>query len=328
MEGSVRASYAIGFDVGGTRIAAGLVERKGRIVHEARTSTPKGGPFGVVDAIIEMIAEVTAGTHPSEIAGIGIGLPAQIDFGRQTVEFSTNLPLAGVDMRGLIMSRVKHPVTIDNDGHLAALGEYHAGAAKGSRDFVMVTVGTGVGGGVFVGGQPHRGFRGVGGEIGHMVVDLAGPPCPCGGVGHLEAFVARPAIIREARAIASTYRGAGFLRDAPGGPDGITAEMVVDAANAGDEIAVEIMGHVGHVLGEALVGIVNLLNPQLLVIGGGIGEGCPLVIDAVAAAVSSGALAGRRDVKVAAAQLGNEAGVVGAAALAFDEHDSREGMQR
>jgi glucokinase len=324
----LRASYAIGLDVGGTRIAAGLVERKGRIVREVRTSTPKGGPFGVVDAIIDAIGEVATGVHPSEIAGIGIGLPAQIDFGRQTVEFCTNLPLAGVDMRGLVMSRTKHSVTIDNDGNAAALGESRFGAAKGARDFLMVTVGTGVGGGVFIDGQLYRGHRGLGGEIGHMVVDLDGPDCPCGAKGHLEAFVARPAIIREGKAAAATYKGSGILRRAGDDPELITAELVVEAANAGDEAAAEIMGRVGYVLGEALVGLVNLLNPQLVLIGGGIGESCPLIIERATQSISSEALAGRRDVKVVLAELGNDAGVVGAAALAFDEHDSRDGMQR
>lgn len=324
----MRASYAIGLDVGGTRIAAGLVERKGRIVREARASTPKSGPFGVVDAIIDAIGEVSTGAHPSEIAGIGIGLPAQIDFGRQTVEFCTNLPLGGVDMRGLVMSRTKHSVTIDNDGNTAALGESRFGAGKGARDFLMVTVGTGVGGGVFIDGQLYRGHRGLGGEIGHMVVDLDGPECPCGAKGHLEAFLARPAIIREGRAAAETYKGSGILRRAGDDPELITAEIMVEAANAGDEAAAEIMGRVGHVLGEALVGLVNLLNPQLILIGGGIGESCPLILERSTQAISSEALAGRRDVKVVLAELGNDAGVIGAAVLAFDEHDSREGLHR
>jgi glucokinase len=324
----MRASYAIGLDVGGTRIAAGLVERKGRIVRETRMSTPKGGPFGVVDAIIDAIGEVVSGVHPSEIAGIGIGLPAQIDFGRQTVEFCTNLPLGGVDMRGLVMSRVKHSVTIDNDGNMAALGESRFGAAKGARDFVMVTLGTGVGGGVFIDGQLYRGHRGLGGEIGHMLVEIDGLECPCGAKGHIEAYVARPAIIREGLAAAATYRGAGILRRAGDDKDKITAEVVIEAANAGDEAAAEVMGRIGRILGENLVGLVNLLNPELILIGGGIGESCPLVIERASQAIASEALAGRRDVTVVQAALGNDAGVVGAAALAFDEHESRDGLHR
>lgn len=323
----MRGAYAIGVDVGGTRIAAGLVERKGRIVREARLLTPKtAGPFGIVDAIVGMIDEITSGVHPSEIAGVGMGLPAQVDFARQSVEYSTNLPLGGVDVRGLVMSRLKYPVTIDNDGHTAALGESQFGAAKGIKDFVMVTLGTGVGGGIFIGGRQVRGSRGFGGEVGHIVIDVDGPPCPCGGRGHLESYAARPAIVRAARLATATYHGSSISRLAGGDEGAITAEIVIEGANAGDEAAVEIMGHVGDMLGEALVGLVNTLNPQAIVIGGGIGETCPLVAARAAARVSDEALAGRRDVKVIVAELGNDAGVAGAAALAFEDHDSREGL--
>jgi len=323
----MRGAYAIGVDVGGTRIAAGLVERKGRIVRESKVLTPKAaGPFGIVDAIVGMIDELTGGIHPSEIAGVGMGLPAQVDFQRQSVEFSTNLPLGGVDVRGLVMSRLKYPVTIDNDGHTAALGESKFGAAKGIKDFVMVTLGTGVGGGVFIGGHLIRGSRGFGGEVGHVVIDVDGPPCPCGGKGHLESYAARPAIIRAAQLAAASYSGASITRLAGGDEAAITAEMVIEAANAGDEAAVEIMAHVGDMLGEAMVGLVNVLNPQAIVVGGGIGESCPLVSERAAARVAAEALAGRRDIKVLVAELGNDAGVAGAAALAFEDHDSREGM--
>lgn len=323
----MRGAYAIGIDVGGTRIAAGLVERKGRIVREAKLLTPKtAGPFGIVDAIVGMVEEITSGVHPAEIAGVGIGLPAQVDFTRQSVEYSTNLPLGGVDVRGLVMSRLKYPVTIDNDGHTAALGEARFGVAKGVKDFVMVTLGTGVGGGVFIGGHPMRGSRGFGGEVGHIVIDVDGPPCPCGGRGHLESYAARPAIVRDAQRAAATYQGSSITRLAGGDEAAITAEIVIAGANSGDEAAVEIMAHVGDMLGEALVGIVNILNPQAIVIGGGIGESCPLVAQRATARVAAEALAGRRDVKVLLAELGNDAGVAGAAALAFEDHDSREGL--
>ena len=323
----MRNAYAIGLDVGGTRIAAGLVERKGRIVREVKLATPKAaGPFAIVDAIVGAVAEITSGVHPSEIAGVGIGLPAQIDFTRQSVEYCTNLPLAGIDMRGLVMSRLKYPVTLDNDGHTAALGESRFGAAKGLKDFVIVTLGTGVGGGVFIGGKLHRGSRGFGGEIGHMVIDVDGPECPCGGHGHLESYAARPAIIRDARIASEAYHGSSISRLVGGNAEEITAEIVIKAANAGDEAAVEIMSRVGDMLGEALVGLVNVLNPQAVIVGGGIGESCPLVSKRASARLAAEALAGRRDVRVLIAELGNDAGVAGAAALAFEDHDSREGI--
>ncbi len=324
----MRTTYAVGVDVGGTRIAAGLVERKGRIVKETKTLTPKNGPFAVVDAVIDLISEAIAGTHPSEIAGIGVGLPAQIDFLKQSVEFCTNLPLAGVDVRSLIMSRIRQDVTVDNDGHCAGIGESRFGAAKGVRDVVMITLGTGVGGALLLDGEPYRGSRGLGGEIGHMVVRLDGPPCPCGGFGHIESYLGRPAIAARGREAARAYSGEAIRARAGGDPDVVTAEHVVQAALAGDEIARGILLEAGDVLGEALVGIVNLLNPRLIVIGGGIGESADMLVARAAEVIAEKALAGRRDVKVVQAQLGNDAGVLGAAALAFDEHDSREGLHR
>lgn len=324
----MRTSYAVGIDVGGTRIAAGLVERKGRTVREAKTLTPKGGPFAVVDAIIELIEQVSSGVHPSEVAGVGIGLPAQIDFLRQSVEFCTNLPLAGVDMRALIMSRIRQQVTLDNDGNLAAFGEFRYGAAKGVRDFLMITLGTGVGGGMFVAGEPYRGARGLGGEVGHMVVQMDGPPCPCGGAGHIESYLGRPAIAAAGRELAKSYKGRGILDQAGGDIDTITAEDVIKAALVGDEPATHLLMDSGVVLGRALVGLVNLLNPQMIVVGGGIGEACGFMVERAAQVISEEGLAGRRDVRVVQAELGNDAGLLGAAALAFDEHDSREGLAR
>lgn len=322
----MRTSYAIGVDVGGTRIAAGLVERKGRIIKDAKRLTPKTGPFAVVDTIIDLVEEVQQGAHSSEVAGIGIGVPAQIDFLRQSIEFCTNLPLAGVDVRGLVMSRTRQEATIDNDGNLAAVGEARYGAAKGARDFIMLTVGTGVGGGMFVNGEPYRGSRGLGAEMGHVVVEMDGPPCPCGGHGHLESYIGRPAIAAAGREAAKEFKGREILSAAGGNIDAITAESVVLASKAGDKVAREILMACGTVLGRALVGFVNVFNPKLVVIGGGIGEAADYMVKHAAEVMQGEALAGRRDVTVTQAVLGNDAGILGAAALAFDEHDAREGL--
>ncbi|MHB9004263.1 MAG: ROK family protein [Coriobacteriia bacterium] len=324
----MRTSFAVGVDVGGTQIAVGLVERKGRIVREVKALTPDSGPFAVVDAIIDLVTQVSDATQPGEIAGIGIGLPAQIDFTRQSVEFCTNLPLAGVDVRSLVTSRLKQQVTLDNDGNLAAFGEFRYGAARDVRDFLMITLGTGVGGGIFVGGEPYRGHRGLGGEVGHVVIQMDGPPCACGGVGHLESYLSRAAIGAAGRELAKTYKGRAVLDEAGGKQDAVTAESVVKAALKGDEYAMRILMDLGGILGRALVGFVNLLNPRLIVIGGGIGEACPFMIERAAESIAEESLAGRRDVRVVPAELGNDAGILGAAALAFDEHDSRDGLHR
>lgn len=324
----MRTSYAVGVDVGGTRIAAGLIERKGRIVKDAKVLTPKNGPFSIIDAIIDLVEEVSAGAHQSEIAGVGIGLPAQIDFLKQSVEFCTNLPLAGVDVRSLIMSRTKYEVTLDNDGNLAAFGEARYGAAKGARDFMMITLGTGVGGGFFFNGEPYRGSRGMAGEIGHIVVDLDGPPCPCGGTGHLESYVSRAWIAGQGKEAAKQYRGMAITEAAGGNADDITAEAVLMAANNGDEVARDILLRVGEILGRGLVSFVNILNPSIIAIGGGVGESAPYLVEKAVSVMQGEALAGRRDVKVVQAVLGNDAGILGAGALAFDEYDSRESLHR
>jgi glucokinase len=324
----MRPNYAIGVDVGGTRIATGLVERKGRIIKDSKTMTPTGGPFAVVDAVIDLIAEVAEGVPSGEITGVGIGLPAQIDFLRQSVEFCTNLPLAGVDVRSLVMSRTKREVTIDNDGNLAAYGEARYGAAKGARDFLMITLGTGVGGGMFINGEPYRGSRGMGGEIGHVVVDLDGPPCPCGGTGHLESFLGRAVLGAKGKELAKEYRGQAIMKAAGGKVADVTAEAVVIAAAKGDPGAREILLEAGEVLGRALVGFVNILNPQLIVVGGGIGESAGFLTERAVEVMQGEALAGRRDVQVVPAVLGNDAGILGAAAMAFDEYDAREGLHR
>jgi glucokinase len=317
----------VGVDVGGTRIAVGLVERKGRVVKDAKRLTPKTGPFAVVDTIIDLVEEVSAGAHHSEISGIGIGLPAQIDFLRQSVEFCTNLPLAGVDIRSLVMSRSKLDVTIDNDGNMAALGESRYGAAKGARDFLMITVGTGVGGGIFLNGEPYRGSRGLGGEMGHVVVQLHdGVPCPCGGAGHLESYVGRPAIAARGRTAAEQFKGREILAAAGGELEAVTAESVLQAAQAGDPVAREIVLACGETLGRALVGFVNIFNPKLIVVGGGIAESAEYMVERAAEVMQKEALAGRRDVSVLHAVLGNDAGILGAAALAFDEYDAHEGV--
>ncbi|GAB4277436.1 MAG: ROK family protein [Coriobacteriia bacterium] len=324
----MHASLAIGVDVGGTKISAGLVERDGRVLSETTVPTPDSGPFGIIDAVIDVTQEVSAKAQPGEIAGIGLGLPAQVDYLKQSIEFCTNLPLTGVDVRSLVMSRLKHPVTIDNDGNTAALGEFRFGAAKDVRDFLMVTIGTGVGGGLLVRGQPYRGHRGLSGELGHVVVDLEGPKCPCGGRGHLEAYVAGPAIAAKGREAAATFKGAAILEAAGGDIDAVTAESVKKAARAGDEVAIRILSQAGHILGRALVGFVNLLNPRLIVIGGGVGGDCTFMRERAAEAIEEEAMAGRRDVHLVLSELGSDGGVLGAAVLAFDDYDSRQGLNR
>jgi len=321
------ATYAIGIDVGGTKISAGLIDAKGRVVHDAAVLTPKEkGPFGIVDAIIHVGKEVSKHVATSEVAGIGIGLPAQVDFARQEIEFCTNLPLTGVDVRSLVEASFRLPVTIDNDGQLAALGECRYGVGRKMSDLLMITLGTGVGGGLWLNGQPYRGSRGLAGELGHVVIGIDGPICPCGGRGHLESYLGTPAITERAREAARKPGGRAIYAAAGKQMGAVDARSLIQAASAGDEVALGILTELGAILGQALVGFVNIFNPKAICIGGSIGESADALVTAAGHVVDTQALAGRKDVRVIQATLGRDAGVLGAGALAFEEYESREGF--
>jgi glucokinase len=161
-----------------------------------------------------------------------------------------------------------------------------------------------------------------------MVIQMDGPPCPCGGNGHIESYLGRPAIAAAGREAAAEFKGKAILEAAGGDIDAVTAEAVIEAAHTGDDVATKILMDAGVILGRSLVGLVNALNPELIVVGGGIGESVSFMVDRAADIIAEEALAGRRDVRVIQAELGNDAGVLGSAALAFDEHDSREGLHR
>jgi len=325
----MRALYAVGVDVGGTHTAAALIERTGEVLREASALTPNSAS-AVIDGIVSLALEMARDVDPNEVAGIGIGLPAQIDFKHQSVEWCTNLPLAGIDVGSLVASGTGFDTVLDNDGNCAGIGEARFGAAAGVSDVVMVTLGTGVGGALLLDGVPYRGARGLSGEIGHMVVRQGGDLCPCGARGHLEAYLGSRAIAARGKEIAGTRGGAELLKRAGGDPAAVTTRQVIEAAAAGDSAARGILLEAGETLGEALVGVVNLLNPRLIVVGGGVGESADLLVARAAGVIEEHALEGRHDVKVVQALLSNGAGILGAAALAFDDYDSRqsEGSER
>ena len=321
------ATYALGIDVGGSKISAGLIDAKGRVLRDVTISTPLDkGPFGIVDALVHAGKEVTQSITKNELAGVGIGLPAQIDFARQEIEFCTNLPLAGVDVCSLVESTFRVPSTIDNDGHLATLGECRYGVGKKVSDFLMMTLGTGVGGGICINGELYRGSRGLGSEFGHVVIDINGPTCPCGGAGHLESYLGAPALSALAREAAKKPSGKAIYDAAGNVLQNVSAQSLIIAAAGGDRFACSILEERGEILGQALVGLVNIFNPRVICIGGGVGESAKTLVDSAAKVVHSRAMAGRKDVEIVQATLGNDAGILGAAALAFDEYETREGF--
>lgn len=320
----MRAEYAVGVDVGGGHIAVGLMSRDGRVAKQLQAQTPVGSADAIIETIVRLIAETTAGVSAVRIAGVGVGVPALMDFANQSLEWCTNLPLAGVDVRGRLSAGTRHVVTLDNDANCAAMGELRFGAAKDVRDVVMLTLGTGVGGALVFDGEVYRGSRGMAGEIGHMVVRIGGRRCPCGADGHLEAYIGSRAIAARGAEISRTPAGAALLARTGGTARALNARDVIETAAAGDAAAIGVLVEAGEILGEALVGIVNLLNPRLIVLGGGIGESADILVERAAQVIAEKALEGRCDVEVVQALLGNDTGVLGAAALAFDEHDRHE----
>jgi glucokinase len=302
----VQPLRVIGVDVGGTKTLFAVVTREGRI--EARLERPtvrssQDALLAELDSGVEELREAHA-----ETAALGFGIPSRIDQRAGRAVASVNVPLADLDFRDRMAERHGLPVAIDNDGNAAAIGEWTAGAARGAHFVVMLTLGTGVGGGLILDGRPFRGARGGGAELGHIVLDYDGPPCACGGRGHLESLASGKAASRMAQDL---Y-----------GP-GADAHELVRRAEAGENQAVEAMADIGRYLGAGIATFVNVFEPELIVIGGGFGEASELLLGPARKVLARDGLAPGRDlVKIVEAQLQGDAGVIGAGMIAFEALDS------
>jgi glucokinase len=311
-------SLTIGVDIGGTKVLGGVVDPLGQVVETCRRPTPADDVAATRDVIIEVVNELAA-KHPVE--AVGIGAAGWIDATRSTVLFAPNLAWRQEPLREYVQAGVSMPVVVENDGNVAAWAEFRYGAAEDAEDsMVMFTVGTGIGGGIVLGGRLLRGAHGVAAENGHMLAVPDGQLCGCGRLGCLEQYASGNALVRYARAasMATPERAKLLLEPAGGDPDAITGLMVTDAARAGDEVAVEAFEQIGGWLGKGLADIVQLLDPQVLVIGGGVIEAGELLMGPARLSYQeSMAQRGRiPHADLRAAQLGNTAGVIGAADLA------------
>ena len=297
----------IGVDLGGTKIAAGLVDRRGNVSGRTVWPTPLESQADLLAALDEIIG----GLVEEGVAGLGFGIPSTLERGR--VVTSVNIPLEEVDLAGLMSERYGLAVAIDNDANAAAIAEWRLGAGRGASDMVMLTLGTGCGGGLILGGKPYRGSVGAAGELGHMVIEHDGRPCQgtCTGRGHLEAYATGVAAAMDAREVF--------------GPDADT-HLLLDRARAGDERALEILHAIGRRLGSALGSFVNIFNPEAIVIGGGWGEAADeFLLEPAREVMLREALPPGRDlVRVVPAQLGPEAGLVGAGFVGFEALDAVE----
>jgi glucokinase len=310
---------SIGVDIGGTKILAGTVTEDGEIVSTARRPTPRNEAESVLDVVAEVVRELVDGAG-DEVVSVGVGVAGLVDADRSRVYFAPNLRWSQVPVRALLEASTQLPVVVENDGNIAAWGEYRFGAGKGTSDLVLITVGTGIGGGIVINGQLFRGAHGAAGEIGHINAVPDGRPCGCGRNGCLEQYASGNALVREARSLAAERRSeAGVLLSlGDGTPEDVQGTHVTEAARAGDPIATEAFTIVGTWLGRGMADLAATLDPELFVVGGGVSDAGDLLL-ASARQTLADKLIGQQNrpsplVKVA--ELANEAGLVGAADLA------------
>jgi len=309
-------TMAIGVDVGGTKIAAGVVDQRGKIVARARRESPATDSDAIEDAIADMIHELS---RDRTIHGVGVAAAGFIDAQRSTVLFAPNLAWRDEPLKAELESRVGLPVVVENDANAAAWGEFRFGGGADVDDMLMVTVGTGVGGGIVMRGELQRGASGIAAEIGHMRVVPNGRPCPCGNRGCWEQYASGSALVRDTRELAATDPHAdGLVKLAGGSAKAITGPLITHAAKAGDDFAIQSLAELGRWLGEGVASLAAVLDPAVVVVGGGVSAAGPLLLEPVREHCEAN-LTGRgyRPVlEVRPAELSNDAGLVGAADLA------------
>ena len=303
----------VGVDLGGTTIKAALVGDGFRVLHRMAVPTDIRSQRALLDAVERLVESVAGSDAP---AAVGFGLPSQIDQRHGRVLDSINVPLEEIDFKAEMSRRLGLPVEIDNDANVACLAETRIGAARGARHVVMLTLGTGVGGGLVLDGELYRGSIGAGGELGHMSIDEDGPPCQghCTNRGCLEVLASATGVMAAAQRIASE-RPHGVFAAAQAAGEDLDARYVIEAARRGDHEARDVFAIVGHHLGVGIANYANIFNPELFVVGGGISVVGDLLLEPARAEYQRRALRSSKFAPVLAAQLGNDAGVLGAAAL-------------
>ena len=314
----------LGVDLGGTNIAVGIVDENYQVIHKDSVPTQASrAPEAIVDDIAMLCRRVLAdkGLTLSDVSGVGIAAPGTINSRDGYVEYANNLPFIHFPIVPLLKERLDDiPTFVDNDANAAAWGEAIAGAAKGTANSVMITLGTGVGGGIVIDNKVYSGFNGAGAELGHMVIVADGAPCSCGRKGCWEAYSSATALIRMTKEKLEECAASGretIMTDMAAQKGRVTGRTAFDGMRAGDEAAKEVVDTYIYYLACGITNLVNLLRPEILSIGGGIsGEGQSL-IDALLPLVSKECYGGDKvgQTKLCIAKLGNDAGIVGAAVL-------------
>jgi glucokinase len=311
------SALSVGIDIGGTKVAAGVVDGRGRVLARARRDTPSRDA-ALVEATIVAVVEELRTRH--DVVAVGIGAAGFVDADRARVRFAPHLAWRDEPLRDAVTATLGLPVVVENDANAAAWAEWRFGAAQGESHLVMVTLGTGIGGGIVVDGRVQRGRHGMAGEFGHMVVVPDGHRCECGNRGCLEQYASGNVLGREARELARAGSPVtvGLLERVRGDVDALVGPVVTQAAREGDACAVELFEDVGRWLGVGLANLAAALDPSLFVIGGGVSDAGELLLRPAREAFRR-TLTGRGyrpEARIVRASFGPEAGLVGAADLA------------
>lgn len=310
-------SLCIGIDVGGTKIAGGVVDEAGTILAEARVESPADDTDRIEQTIVSLVQGLRA---DHEVDAVGVGMAGYIDSGRSVVMFTPNLALRDVPLRADLEATLGLPVVVENDANAAAWGEFAFGAGADVDDLLLLTVGTGVGGGIVIDGELLRGAFGVAAEVGHLRMVPGGHPCGCGNRGCLEQYASGSALVRNARqrAVGGSPESRPLVERAGGDPAAITGPMVTAAATAGDPFCIDLLAELGRWLGEGIAALATVLDPAVTVIGGGVSQAGDLLVAPARAAFLGEVIAPehRPVQEIRTARLGNRAGIIGAADLA------------
>ena len=308
--------HAIGLDIGGTKIAGGVVTAAGVVLERTRVPTPPADEAATLAAMVAVVDELRA-RHP-RVDAIGVGAAGLVEWPRGRLRWAPHNAYRRLELRRFLHERTGLPTVVDNDARAAAWAEARFGAGAGTDDLVLVAVGTGIGGGLVLDGAVYRGTAGFGGEVGHMIVAPDGDPCDCGNRGCLETMASGSALGRAARAVAAADPG-GRLATLAGGPQRVTGEIVFQAAKEGDQAAIALFERTGYWLGVGIASLITIFDPDMVVVGGGLAATGEVLL-APARASMERYVFGRahRDLPpVAPARLGADAGLVGAATLAL-----------
>jgi glucokinase len=307
----------LGVDLGGTKLAVGRLDESLSVLQKTVTRTVTQDSQACLHDLFARLDGILAGGADA----IGVGTASMVDFAGGRIVESTNLPLADVALRDELQARYGVPVVVDNDANVACIAEHAYGAGVGINEMLMLTIGTGIGGGIICNGRPYRGFSGAAGELGHMVIDVNGPRCQgtCPNYGCLEAFVSGGALARQARRLAAAQPGSAFGRASAAG-EPLDGPLVTRLAQAGDADALAVYEEMGALLGVGITNLVNAFNPELVVIGGSVAAAGELLLaPARRVLVQRGLVPQRDQARIVTAHFASDSGLIGAAALALTE---------